>query len=236
MIQRDVFTSGRYIEQFKPDAPDNPFQGIYDAKRQDLLRSVGSALAPDDRILDLGGGMGRMAVPLARRNSVVLCDLSPDMLTLAERAAAEAQVPSNNLSTRCVNAADRLPFHDRHFDHVLAIDLLVHLPDPTAALREMARVLKPNGELWVDMTNSTPFWTLRYPRYVGRRPGRWLRTWRGGGVLPQWQSIVHHHSHREFMAMLARAGFTVVDEYAYGPGWCPKWFLARCRHQSSRAW
>jgi hypothetical protein len=54
-------------------------------------------------------------------------------------------------------------------------------------------------------------------------------TWRSGGVLPEWRSIVRHRTRAQLHALLAEAGFDVVEEWAYGPAWCPKWHLACCR-------
>ena len=229
MIDRDVFSSDAYVDHFKPDHAFNPFHAIYAEKRADILDSVRNTLAPGGKILDLGGGMGRMSVPLAREYRVTLCDLSAEMLRLAAGAAAESEVPAGNLTTRHLNAADPLPFPDHSFDRVLSIDLLVHLPDPISTLRELRRVLTPDGEILVDMSNSSPWWLLRYPGYVGKRPARWVRTWRGGGVLPEWQSIVRHCSRSEFHDMLRGAGIIPIQEWSYGPAWCPKWDLARCR-------
>ena len=229
MFQRDVFASGEYVEQFKPDDPDNQFHAIYGQKRADILAHVKHNLPPEGVVLDLGGGMGRMAIPLAMHRRVVLCDLSPDMLRLAEAAASENQIPPDRLSTQCLDASKPLPFPTASFDCVLSIDLLVHVPDPAPTLREIYRVLKPGGEALIDMTNGVPWWTLSYPRYVGRRPGRWLQTWKGGGVLPEWQSIVRHYPRGHYHAMLIAAGFSISREWCYGPRWCPKWFLSLCR-------
>lgn len=228
-IERDVFASGEYVEHFQPDQTYNPFHQIYAAKREDIVASVRSTLPAGGTVLDLGGAMGRMAVPLARDYRVTLCDISPDMLRLAEAAASESRVPAGNLTTQCVDASAPLPFPTARFDRALSIDLLVHLPDPVATLRELRRVLKPDGELLVDISNSAPWWLLGYPRHVGLHPRRWLRALQGGGIMPEWQGIVHHYTRVEFYEMLAAAGFTAVQEWRYGPAWCAKWFLTRCR-------
>jgi ubiquinone/menaquinone biosynthesis C-methylase UbiE len=232
IIQRDIFSSGEYVDHFKPDAGFNPFRVIYDEKRKNILTEVRQRVVRGGAVIDVGGGMGRMSVPLAQDYEVTLCDLSAEMLRLAETAAQDSQVPDGNLSTRHLNAAEPLPFPDDSFDCALSIDLLVHLPDPLATLRELRRILKPSGELFVDMSNSSPWWLLRYPRYVGKRPIRWIQTWRGGGVLPEWQNIVRHYSREHLHAMLSTAEFAIEQEWSYGPTWCPKWYLTRCRRDA----
>jgi SAM-dependent methyltransferase len=53
-------------------------------------------------------------------------------------------------------SATALPFHDNSFEAVWSIHVLEHVPDPEAALREMRRVLKPNGLLFLS-----PAWYCR---------------------------------------------------------------------------
>lgn len=229
MIQPDVFSNDYYVDYFKPDAEFNPFHEIYGEKRSDILASVRKNIPPGGTVLDLGGGMGRMSVPLAQSYRVTLCDLSPEMLRLAQNAAGASEAADGNLVTRHLNAAETLPFPDDSFDCALSIDLLVHLPDPVATLGELHRVVKRSGVLLVDMSNSSPWWLMRYPRYAGKHPRRWVQTWRGGGVLPEWQDLVRHYTRDQFLDMLSAADFTVEREWAYGPKWCPKWYLTCCR-------
>jgi 2-polyprenyl-3-methyl-5-hydroxy-6-metoxy-1,4-benzoquinol methylase len=181
-LARTVFTDGRYPSFFRPDDGANVFHRLYAAKRDDVLRIVGAV--PRGRILDLGGGMGRISVPLARTHSVTLGDIATEMLSRAASAAAAAGVTGEALTLVQVDATSPLPFASASFDVTLAIDLMVHLPDPVAMLRELRRVLAPGGQLLVDTTNRHPQWMLRYPGHVGRHPQAWIRTWRAGGVLP----------------------------------------------------
>jgi ubiquinone/menaquinone biosynthesis C-methylase UbiE len=231
-IGREVFTDGSYAEIFRPDSGRDPFRDLYGQKRDDVLACL-SRMPADSEILDLGGGMGRIAIPLADRHRVTLCDISERMLAMAGASAREAGVAADRLGLRQIDAGEPLPFPAASFDAAIALDLLVHLPDPVAALRELRRVLRPQGQLLADMTNANPLWTLRYPGYVGRRPRRWLTTLRGGGVLPEWQSIVRHRRRGEFERMLGAAGFTVSRRWRYGPSICPKWFLDLCTPISS---
>ena len=216
LTHEELFTSGAYVSDFQPESAGNPFAADYARKRKAVIDAVSGT---DQRVLDLGGGMGRMSIPLSSRHFVTLTDISPQMLELARPHAGD------RLRLQVADARS-LPFEDQSFDYVLAIDLLPHIPSPQDLLLEARRVLKPGGHLVIDNTNSVPLWTLAYPRYLGRRPHRWIRIWRSGGVLPEWSSRVRHHRRRRFLGLLAEAGFIVASVRGFGPRACPKWHLA----------
>lgn len=211
-----LFTSGAYVREFHPEIQANPFGADYAKKRAAIIDAVSGV---DRRILDVGGGMGRMSIPLSQRHFVTLTDLSVQMLDLARPRA------SKRLVLRQANAR-ALPFRDESFDYVLCIDVLPHLLQPEESLLEAWRVLRPGGTLVVDVTNSFPLWTLAYPRYLGRKPRRWVQIWLAGGVLPEWRERVRHHRRGEFIRLLTAAGFEVRSIRGFGPQICPKWHLA----------
>jgi ubiquinone/menaquinone biosynthesis C-methylase UbiE len=226
VIGPDVYVSGAYVEHFQPDIAANPFRDLYAAKRSDVLAAVELCLPTGASVLDLGGGPGRIAVPLARRYRVTLADVSSDMLAMAADRAARTGV---RLEVQRADAADPLPFATGSFDAGLCIDLVAHLPRAAATLAEVRRVLAPGGVLLVDASNRAPWWILRYPRALGRRPGDWWATWRAGGVRPEWQATVRHHRLADFMELVKTAGFDFEREWRYGPRWCPKWVLTQWR-------
>jgi glycogen(starch) synthase len=137
------------------------------------------------------------------------------MLKLARRDAG----PRLGLAVADIRA---LPFKDGHFDYALCIDVLPHVPAAESGMREIRRVLRRGGTLIIDSTNSDPRWTLAYPRYMGRRPSRWVKIWRAGGVLPEWSSRVRHMRREEFTALVAAAGFKIRSLHNFGPSFCPK--------------
>jgi len=107
-------------------------------------------LTGDATLLDVGCGPGNITADLASRlkNGVVVgIDQSPDVIAQATRnfpPAAHA-----NLEFREGNVY-RLEFDDAFFDVVYVHQVLQHLSDPVAALKEMRRVLKPGGRLvWI---------------------------------------------------------------------------------------
>ena len=219
----EFFVTGEYVRHFRPEDRDNPFRALYRHKLEDALSMLGRV--EGQRILDAGGGMGRLSVPLARAGAkVTLVDLSAAMIQEARRRAAGGPPP-----LALVSDATCLPFADGSFETVVALDLYCHLPDPRKGLAELKRVLVPGGRLLIDSTNSNPLWVLFYPEYVGRSPRKWIAVLSSRGVLPGWVGRVHHYREWEFRDELARAGFVVEQIRRYGPALCPKWHMVLTR-------
>jgi SAM-dependent methyltransferase len=131
------------------------------------LAPVGAAIierldiAEDQHHLDIASGTGEPGLSIARsapKGRVMLTDLSPDMLQVAERRAKEQGV--SNITTR-VCSADELPFDDGEFDSVSVRFGYMFFPDMAQATREFARVLKPGGRIcssvWVKPEDNP--WT-----------------------------------------------------------------------------
>lgn len=102
---------------------------------------------PGMHVLDVGCGTGEdvrgLAVSVAPTGSATGVDPSETMLAEARRRGEAARNPA-----RFVRAtADRLPVADGSLDLVRCERVLQHLTDPAAAVREMARVLRPGGRV-----------------------------------------------------------------------------------------
>jgi ubiquinone/menaquinone biosynthesis C-methylase UbiE len=106
-------------------------------------------LPPHGRILDIGGGPGRYSIWLAQRGyTVVLADLSPNLLDIARAKIAEAGVQSQVEEVVVCDACDLSRFAAESFDAVLCLGPFYHLVDPVdreRAATELVRVLKPRG-------------------------------------------------------------------------------------------
>ena len=70
-----------------------------------------------------------------------------------------------------VGDVTRLPFEDASFDKMILSEVLEHLPDDTAALREARRVLKPGGVLAITVPNAHYPFLWDPPNYVRERLG-----------------------------------------------------------------
>jgi SAM-dependent methyltransferase len=107
-----------------------------------------AALAPGQRVLDIGCGTGTLAIQMcAREPGVDVVGLDPDPQALA-RARAKAD-RAGVCVTWQQGFADALPFADASFDRVFSSFMFHHLDAEVkrGALREVARVLRPGGSL-----------------------------------------------------------------------------------------
>ena len=113
--------------------------------------ALGRHLPPSSRILDIGGGPGRYAIWLAERgHEVVLADLSPELLEIARAQVAAARASVTEVVE--ADACDLSRWPATSFDAVLSLGPFYHLVEPAdrdAAARELARVVRPGGFVFV---------------------------------------------------------------------------------------
>lgn len=104
-------------------------------------------LTRGERVLDIGCGTGNAALGAARAGAeIVALDPAVRLIEVArERAAAEG-VEIDFV----VGQAESLPFEDATFDVVLSVFGVIFTADPEGAIREMLRVLRPNGRVFVS--------------------------------------------------------------------------------------
>jgi ubiquinone/menaquinone biosynthesis C-methylase UbiE len=158
-------------------------------------------LVPGTRVLDVGCGPGTITVDIARRvapGRVLGIDAVADVV---EAARADAAAVRNlEFTTGDVYA---LAYDDASFDIVHAHQVLQHLSDPLAALREMKRVCKPGGIVaardgdyasftWYPADDALDAWRALYheiARANGGEPdaGRFLLAWARAAGFSQIQ-------------------------------------------------
>ena len=102
------------------------------------------AIAPDDRILEVGVGTGINLSLYPRDCAVTGIDLSDSMLEKAHDRVAEKAMRNVRLLQM---DATSLSFPDDSFDIVYAPYLISVVPDPVAVAREMRRVCRPGGRI-----------------------------------------------------------------------------------------
>jgi ubiquinone/menaquinone biosynthesis C-methylase UbiE len=119
---------------------------------------------PGDRVLDLGCGEGRHAISsfLTENIHVIGVDLSLRDLSTARQRLNEfcaGEQPADKSCTFIRASGLQLPFADNSFDKVICAEVLEHVPDYTAMLQEIQRVLRPGG----IFTASVPRW---FPEWI----------------------------------------------------------------------
>ncbi|HLX89431.1 MAG TPA: class I SAM-dependent methyltransferase [Acidimicrobiales bacterium] len=153
----------------------------YDATRSlppdvgaQVTELLAAELAGRERVLEIGVGTGRIALPLhARGVPLIGADIARPML---ERLVANAG--GHQPFPIVLADATALPFADETHDVVLASHVLHLIPPWTAAVDEAMRVLAPGGALLVDFGGGPPSpWTEGVERVMGElgvhhvRPG-----------------------------------------------------------------
>jgi SAM-dependent methyltransferase len=104
---------------------------------ESFLAPICEQMKPDrPRILDVGCGTGANLEMLAQFGEAAGVDVSPDALAFCRQ---------RGLQNVRQGEAEHLPYEDGSFDLVTGLDVVEHLDDDLAGLREMRRVLRPGG-------------------------------------------------------------------------------------------
>ena len=171
-------------------------------------------LREGQRVLDIAGGTGDLALAFSKKvgttGQVVHTDINEAMLRTGRDRLLDAGV----ILPTVVCDAEKLPFPDGHFDAVSVAFGLRNMTHKDAALREMARVLKPGGKLLV----------LEFSQVAG--PLRKAYDLYSFKVLPRLGSLVAgdaesyrylaesirmHPNQQELKALMKSNGFGHVD-------------------------
>lgn len=137
-----------YNQRFWVEAP-HPF-----ITRARLLEAL--ALAPDERVLEIGPGTGYYTFDIAAAlpaGQVDVFDIQQEMLDHVMRKAAERGATNVHAT---LGDAQQLPFDGDAFDAAVLVTVLGEIPDQEQALREVARVLRPGGRLVVGELFGDP--------------------------------------------------------------------------------
>ena len=123
------------------------------ASTLDLINKLTALLAqlrrqPDELVLDAGCGTGRYAVAFANAGfRVIGIDSAAGMIRAANKKISVQH--TQRLVFQQVSLLDTLPYNDATFDHIVCVSVLQLLRNPLSTLRELTRILKPQGDLTV---------------------------------------------------------------------------------------
>jgi len=176
-------------------APDTEaFWRRGDETLEKILSPLEQTVSPQDTVVDIGCGVGRMTRALASRAArVIALDVSQEMLARARELNAQVQ----NVEWIHGDGRTLTPIGDGAVDGCFSHVVFQHLPNPEMTLgyvREMGRVLRPGG--WAAFVVSTDPTIHRLSlldrtrarwRAVTRRPveARYHSAWLGSAVDPE---------------------------------------------------
>jgi ubiquinone/menaquinone biosynthesis C-methylase UbiE len=165
---------------------------------------------PGMRLLDCGCGPGSITLGLAARVApaeVVALDLAQEQLDAAQALAAARGIANVRFQRGDIYA---LPFPAASFDGAFAHNVLEHLHDPLAALREIRRILRPGGVVGVRDDDWSAYLLEPQSPLVGQGIELILR-------------VVEHNGGnfrraRHYGRLLREAGFEEIAAYATAGG------------------
>ncbi|MBD0345792.1 MAG: class I SAM-dependent methyltransferase [Coleofasciculus sp. Co-bin14] len=138
----------------EPEVMDTPEEAVeYDAMDftevntafADRAIQLGTSTA---KVLDAGTGTARIPILICQRCpqwQITAIDLAQSMLQIGTKNVKEAGL-EQQITLELIDAK-QLPYPEGQFDMVISNSLIHHLPDPLPFLKELKRVLKPNGAI-----------------------------------------------------------------------------------------
>ncbi|MEP5765016.1 MAG: class I SAM-dependent methyltransferase [Halieaceae bacterium] len=189
---------------------DSEFDRTAGFTQQVLENTVG--IQPQDVVLEIGCGVGRMARTLSQRcQRWIGCDVAENMLEYARQRCSDL----DNVEFVSLNGWDLSPIEDSSIDVVYCTVVFMHLDewDRFNYICEAMRVLRPGGRIYVDNYNllSREGWDFFMKNMLDYHP------------LQRPSNISKSSTPEELCHFLAQAGFTDIKHHTGDDMWVYAW-------------
>jgi ubiquinone/menaquinone biosynthesis C-methylase UbiE len=155
-------------------------------------------LPAGNSILEVGSGAGQFIRAFKKKHAEWECfgsDISVSALEEAQKAKDGVKY--------ALAKSDALPYVDNYFSAILIFDVLEHVENPVALLKEVFRVLKPNGKFYCFVPCEGDKLSLWY----------WLKGFSSWKDLTQkYAGHINHWSRKAWLELFSQTGFVVKEK------------------------
>lgn len=145
----------------KPEIKDYSWLFDYPAGKENIdMQDMVSQIKSEDKIIDLGCGLGYFGIEGAKKadkGKAYLLDQDMNVLTKAQQNAQDARVENIEIHRAYI---EKLPFDDYFFDKAYLNINIGQISDKAKALTEIRRVLKEKGKLYITEIISDNYYCL----------------------------------------------------------------------------
>ena len=179
-------------------------------KKADLTRDdvALEMINTGETCLDVGCGSGEFACKLKGKfNEVYGIDVAPSRILEAQERIKNIKANAATINFSVCDINEKIDFEDNRFDVVTSLAVIEHVFDPYHVVKEICRVLKPNGIFVVDVPNIA-YIRHRLHLLLGKlpitsSPYNWNDIGWDGGHL-------HYFTRKTFCGLLQDCGFKVL--------------------------
>lgn len=194
------------LEQLHEESSRDHFIDVH--TRRALLDGIAGAVGEGGTVVDVGCSSGYLLEDLRRAHPGALA-VGVDLVAAGLRRAHEVVPEAPLLLADCT----RLPFGDDSVDAAVSANVLEHVPDDAAALRELRRVLKPGGRVALVVPAGPALYDA-YDTFLGHE---------------------RRYARRELAARGREAGLEVVKDAYLGSLVYPPFWLVKKRNRRRHA-